>query len=202
MAALSNQIITQVGGRSPHSPGCQILPTAVKNRCQPRRQAVTRAADSPIPPPASGILIISVTATAISAAGLLFTTSLQWPVCSSVGQGTALDAATVARKAAGSNPLPAARIVIENELLTVKLVKDSTIIAPDSARDTVLLGPWMDHSEPRVGFLKNPAMHERKQSACSFLSIAILDYEFDLHRLKIRAAEIKEFCVNPCSRCV
>jgi hypothetical protein len=31
----------------------------------------------------------------------------------------------------------AARIAIESELLTVKLVKDSTIIAPDSARDAV-----------------------------------------------------------------
>ena len=54
----------QVGAGSPRSPGCLILPTAVKNICQNAKlPAASRFTD---PLPANGILIISVTATAIS----------------------------------------------------------------------------------------------------------------------------------------
>ena len=92
----------QVGAGSPRSPGCLILPTAVKNICQNAKlPAASRFTD---PLPANGILIISVTATAISSAA----SRRPGPALSSAvaclflcrPRNLWIDAATAARKAA------------------------------------------------------------------------------------------------------
>ena len=85
----------QVGAGSPRPPGCLILPTAVKNICQNAKRPAARSqlrargrGRFTDPLPANGILIISVTATAMSGSSLPGPFIWQWPACSSVGQGT------------------------------------------------------------------------------------------------------------------
>jgi len=84
--------------------------------------------------------------------------------------------------------------VIENELFTVGLVKDSAIIAPDSARDTVLA-----RTRPELfrtaRWVSEESGHERK--AASTTPSRSAGCELDLHGLKDSSCDNKN--ISPCA---